>query len=201
VDITPEQLAKSERLRRHGHVSFHRARIEKLPFEDGSFDAVISNGVINLSADKRRSVRRGGACFGRADGSPSLTSSPTGESPRTARQADLWAACIAGQRDLYLEHIAAAGLELQVIQANPGYRCISEREQHTSHKYGAHKVSLLALKPVRTSRHTSHPDLGSGADVTQAAWEEGSTNTTSHQSKGPTHVPLPVPPTRASEAA
>ena len=54
VDITPEQLAKSERLRRDGHVSFHRARIEELPFEDGSFDAVISNGVVNLSADKRR---------------------------------------------------------------------------------------------------------------------------------------------------
>src|SRR5215218_11468599 len=34
VDITPEQLAKSERLRRDGHVSFRRARIEELPFED-----------------------------------------------------------------------------------------------------------------------------------------------------------------------
>src|SRR6266513_3472976 len=42
VDITPEQLAKSEHLRRGEHVSFHRARIEELPFEDGSFDAVIS---------------------------------------------------------------------------------------------------------------------------------------------------------------
>ena len=54
VDITPEQLAKSERLRRDEHVSFHRARIEELPFDDGSFDAVISNGVVNLSPDKRR---------------------------------------------------------------------------------------------------------------------------------------------------
>jgi arsenite methyltransferase len=36
-------------------VSFQRARIEELPFEDGSFDAVISNGVINLSADKTTS--------------------------------------------------------------------------------------------------------------------------------------------------
>ena len=61
VDITPEQLAKSERLRRDEHVSFRRARIEELPFEDGSFDAVISNGVVNLSADKRQGVRRGGA--------------------------------------------------------------------------------------------------------------------------------------------
>src|SRR5438045_9641658 len=44
VDITPEQLDKSERLRRDEHVRFLRARIEKLPFDDGSFDAVISNG-------------------------------------------------------------------------------------------------------------------------------------------------------------
>jgi arsenite methyltransferase len=54
VDITPEQLAKSERLRLDEHVSFRWARIEELPFENGSFDAVISNGVVNLSADKRR---------------------------------------------------------------------------------------------------------------------------------------------------
>src|SRR3954462_6956406 len=34
VDVTPEQLAKAERLRRHEHVSFHRTRIEELPFDD-----------------------------------------------------------------------------------------------------------------------------------------------------------------------
>jgi arsenite methyltransferase len=33
VDITPEQLAKSERLRRGEHVRFLRARIEELPFD------------------------------------------------------------------------------------------------------------------------------------------------------------------------
>src|SRR4051794_4910295 len=54
VDITPEQLAKSERLRRGDRVRFRRARIEELPFDDGAFDAVISNGVVNLSAEKRR---------------------------------------------------------------------------------------------------------------------------------------------------
>jgi hypothetical protein len=86
---------------------------------------------------------------------------------RTACQADLWAACIAGasQRDLYLEDIAAAGLELQLLQGNPGYRFTSERAQRTSDKYGAHSVSLLALKPVRASRHSCRPDLGGGADV------------------------------------
>ena len=70
----PSSLLKSERLRRDEHVSFQRARIEELPFEDGSFDAVISNGVVNLSADKRRVFAEAAACFGRADGSPSPTS-------------------------------------------------------------------------------------------------------------------------------
>ena len=73
---------------------------------------------------------------------------------RTACQADLWAACIAGasQRDLYLEDIAAAGLAVQLIHENPGYRFASERAQRTSDKYGAQSVSLLALKPEEVSK-------------------------------------------------
>jgi hypothetical protein len=56
--------------------------------------------------------------------------------------------------DLYLEDIAAAGLESLLVQGNPGYHFASERAQRTSDKYGAHTISLLALKPVRASRHT-----------------------------------------------
>ena len=178
VDITPEQLAKSERLRRDEHVSFRRARIEELPFEDGSFDAVISNGVVNLSADKRRVFAEAARVL-RPGGRLALADIVTERqiAARTACQADLWAACIAGasQADRYLEDIAAAGLELQLVQRNPGYRFTSERAQRTSDKYGAHSVSLLALKPLRASRHTSHPKLGGGADAAQAAPEEGST--------------------------
>jgi arsenite methyltransferase len=181
VDITPEPLAKSERLRRDEHVSFRHARIEELPFEDGSFDAVISNGVVNLSIDKRRVFAEAARVL-RPGGRLALADIVTERqiAARTACQADLWAACIAGasQSDLYLEDIAAAGLELHVLQGNPGYRFTSERAQRASDKYGAQSVSLLALRPVRTSRHTSHPDLGGGADAAPAAREEGSTNTT-----------------------
>jgi arsenite methyltransferase len=68
---------------------------------------------------------------------------------RTACQADLWAACIAGasEKKLYLDELASAGLELRVLQNNPSYRFTSERAQKTSRKYGAHSVSLLAVKP------------------------------------------------------
>jgi arsenite methyltransferase len=184
VDITPEQLAKAERLRRDEHVSFCRARIEELPFEDGSFDAVISNGVVNLSADKRRVFAEAARVL-RPGGRLALADIVTERqiAARTACQADLWAACIAGasQEGRYLEDIAAAGLELQLVQRNPGYRFTSERAQRTSDKYGAHSVSLLALKPLRASRHTSHPNLGGGADAAQAASEEGPINTKTTQ--------------------
>ena len=152
VDITPEQLARSERLRRDGHVSFRRARIEQLPFENGSFDAVISNGVVNLSADKGRVFAEAARVL-RPGGRLALADIVTERqiAARTACQADLWAACIAGasRRDLYLEEIAAAGLELQLVRDNPEYRFTSARAQRTSDKYGAQSVSLLALKPVR----------------------------------------------------
>jgi SAM-dependent methyltransferase len=184
VDITPEQLAKAARLVRDEPVSFRRARIEQLPFGDGWFDVVISNGVVNLSPDKRRVFAEAARVL-RPGGRLVLSDIVTQRqiAAHTADQAELWAACIAGasQTERYLAEIDAAGLELQLVQPNPGYRFMSERAQRTSEKYGAHSISLLALAPIRSSRHASDPDLGDGADVAQAASEEGSTNTTTTQ--------------------
>jgi SAM-dependent methyltransferase len=155
VDITPEQLGKAARLVRDGHVSFRRARIEELPFENDSFDVVISNGVVNLSPDKRRVFAEAARVL-RPGGRLALADIVTERqiAARTAAQAELWAACIAGasQRDLYLTDIAAAGLSLQLVQTNPGYRFTSERAQRTTEKYGAHSISLLALKPINTTQ-------------------------------------------------
>jgi hypothetical protein len=55
-----------------------------------------------------------------------------------------------------LDHIAAAGPELHMIQANPSYRFTNERPRRTSHKYGSHSVTLLALEPVAAFRHISN---------------------------------------------
>ena len=55
IDMTKAQLAKAERLRAGvglDQVHFIEGRIEDVPAADRSYDLVISNGVINLSADK-----------------------------------------------------------------------------------------------------------------------------------------------------
>jgi arsenite methyltransferase len=71
---------------------------------------------------------------------------------RTTCHAELWAACIAGasQRDDYLADIVAAGLDVHVVHDNPAYVFTSDRAQRTTEKYGAHSVSLLALKTTTT---------------------------------------------------
>jgi SAM-dependent methyltransferase len=56
VDMTPEMLAKSrenDQVLEMGEVEFREGLAEALPVEDGWADTVISNGVINLCADKR----------------------------------------------------------------------------------------------------------------------------------------------------
>ena len=56
VDMTTEMLAKADDTANRlelTHVVFRYGLAEALPVEDGWADAVISNGVINLCADKR----------------------------------------------------------------------------------------------------------------------------------------------------
>jgi arsenite methyltransferase len=55
VDMTPQMLAKARAAAAEmdaGNVEFVEGEAEKLPFEDGSFDVVVSNGVIDLIPDK-----------------------------------------------------------------------------------------------------------------------------------------------------
>ena len=57
IDMTEEMLTKSRRTASDmglGQAEFRDGLLEQLPIEDGWADAVISNGVINLCADKRR---------------------------------------------------------------------------------------------------------------------------------------------------
>jgi SAM-dependent methyltransferase len=57
IDMTEEMLAKSRATADRmslGYVEFREGLLEDMPVEDGWVDAVISNGVFNLCANKRR---------------------------------------------------------------------------------------------------------------------------------------------------
>jgi SAM-dependent methyltransferase len=94
IDMTAEMLAKSRATAvemEATHVEFREGLAEQLPVDDGWADAVISNGVINLCADKRavfdeiRRVLRPGGVLQFADianGRP--------VPPEALRDIDLW---------------------------------------------------------------------------------------------------------------
>jgi SAM-dependent methyltransferase len=152
VDFTPAQLGKAGALRdRDGfaQVRFVEARIDELPFADATFDAVISNGVINLSVVKHRVFAEAARVLrpgGRLALSDIVSERPLKE--RTRRNVELWAACIAGAipRDSYVKTIEGAGLELREVRRND-YRFISERALSACSTYGVASVSVVAVKP------------------------------------------------------
>jgi arsenite methyltransferase len=153
IDFTQEQLAKATRLRdRDGaeHIGFVEGRIDDLPFDDATFDAVISNGVINLSVVKSRVFAEAARVLrpgGRLALSDIVSGKPLKE--RTRRNVDLWAACIAGAipRSSYVEAIEAAGLEVRHVRRND-YRFISARALDACTTYEVRSLSLVATKPA-----------------------------------------------------
>jgi arsenite methyltransferase len=152
IDMTDAQLAKADQLAREygcANAEFRAGHIEQPPVEDGTFDCVISNGVVNLSPDKpavfaavARALRPGGR-LALAD-IVSETQLPEG----VTCDASLWAACIGGamQRDGYRAAIESAGLEIEAWRENPEYRFVSDRADNATQKYGVTSISLLARR-------------------------------------------------------
>jgi len=151
VDFTAEQLQKAEALASRngfGQVEFREGRIEGLPAEDGAFDCVISNGVINLSPEKERVFAEASRALrpgGRLAIADIVSEQQLKES--IVCDADLWASCIGGasQEDAYRTAIESAGFRIDEIRLN-SYSFISERARNASEKYGVKSVSLLAHK-------------------------------------------------------
>jgi SAM-dependent methyltransferase len=117
LDMTDEMLALArENQRRAGveNVEFLKGEIERIPLPDNSVDVVISNCVINLSADKDRVLREAFRVLkpgGRFAVSDVVT---RGEVPDAVRQNMLlWVGCIAGalQDAQYIAKLARAGFE------------------------------------------------------------------------------------------
>jgi ubiquinone/menaquinone biosynthesis C-methylase UbiE len=60
LDLTPEMLAHARAAAGRWsprNVAFEAGDVESMPFADDSFDAVISNGALNLAPDKEAAFR------------------------------------------------------------------------------------------------------------------------------------------------
>jgi SAM-dependent methyltransferase len=96
IDMTAEMLAKSRATARAmglGNVAFREGIIEAMPVETGWADVVISNGVINLCADKRgifSEIKRVLKPGGHLQFADIANSKPVPES--AIRNIDLWTA-------------------------------------------------------------------------------------------------------------
>ena len=127
LDMTDEMLALArENQRKAGveNVEFLKGEIENIPLPDNSVDVVISNCVINLSADKDRVLRetfrvlKPGGRFAVSD------VVVRGEVPaEVQRSLEMWVGCIAGalRDDEYAAKLAQAGFESVSIEPTRVY--------------------------------------------------------------------------------
>jgi SAM-dependent methyltransferase len=134
LDMTDEMLALArDNQRKAGadNVEFLKGEIEAIPLPDNSVDVIISNCVINLSADKDRVL---GEAFrvlkpgGRFAVSDVVT---RGEVPEQVRKHMLlWVGCIAGalEEGDYRAKLAAAGFEAIGVEPTRVYKVEDARE-------------------------------------------------------------------------
>jgi len=134
LDMTDEMLAlANENKRKAGvaNVEFLKGEIENIPLPDNSVNVVISNCVINLSADKDKVLREAFRVLkpgGRFAVSDVVT---RGEILPEIRQSVLaWVGCIAGalEENEYRSKLSAAGFEQVEIEPTRIYRAEDARE-------------------------------------------------------------------------
>jgi arsenite methyltransferase len=128
VDMTEEMVDKAKSIARdHGYhnVEFRLGEIEKLPVEDESVDAIISNCVINLSPDKSKVFREAYRALkpgGRLTVSDIVSEGALPDEIKSDSNA--WACCIGGalEHQEYLREIKEAGFEnVQVLSSKEFY--------------------------------------------------------------------------------
>jgi len=117
LDMTDDMLALArENQRKAGveNVEFLKGEIEQIPLPDNSVDVIISNCVINLSADKDRVLREAFRVLkpgGRFAVSDVVV---RGEVPAEVRRnVELWIGCVAGalEESVYASKLATAGFQ------------------------------------------------------------------------------------------
>ncbi|HEV2425356.1 MAG TPA: arsenite methyltransferase [Terriglobia bacterium] len=134
LDMTDEMLALARENQRKagvGNVEFLKGEIEEIPLPDNSVDVIISNCVINLSADKGKVLREAYRVLkpgGRLAVSDIVT---RGEiAPAVRKSLLLWAGCVAGAlaEEEYREKLNKAGFEQIGIEPTRIYRAEDARE-------------------------------------------------------------------------
>ena len=134
LDMTDEMLAlANENKRKAGfeNVEFLKGEIEQVPLPDNSVDVIISNCVINLSADKDLVIQEAFRVLkpgGRFAVSDVVT---RGEMlPEIRKNALLWVGCVAGalEESEYRGKLASAGFEQITLEPTRVYRIEDARE-------------------------------------------------------------------------
>jgi arsenite methyltransferase len=134
LDMTDEMLAlANENKRKAGidNVEFLKGEIEHIPLPDNSVDVIISNCVINLSADKDSVLREAFRVLkpgGRFAVSDVVT---RGEMlPEIRKSVLLWVGCVAGalEENEYRSKLASAGFEQIDLEPTRIYRVEDARE-------------------------------------------------------------------------
>jgi SAM-dependent methyltransferase len=117
LDMTDEMLQLAQRnLAKVGatNVEFHKGEMESMPLPDETFDAIISNCVINLSPDKDAVFREAFRVL-RTGGRVRVSDIVWTRPPTDAERDDLasWAGCVAGALEVeeYVGKLRAAGFE------------------------------------------------------------------------------------------
>src|SRR5215831_16335379 len=134
LDMTDEMLALArDNQRKAGieNVEFLKGEMEQIPLPEASVDVIISNCVINLSADKDRvlaeafRVLKPGGRFAVSD------VVVRGEVPPAIRKSvELWIGCVAGalEEQEYRDKLAKAGFEGIDVEATRVYRVEDARD-------------------------------------------------------------------------
>jgi 2-polyprenyl-3-methyl-5-hydroxy-6-metoxy-1,4-benzoquinol methylase len=134
LDITDEMLSlANENKRKAGvdNVEFLKGEIEHIPLPDNSVDVIISNCVINLSADKDRVLQEAFRVLkpgGRFAVSDVVT---RGEMlPEIRQNVLLWVGCVAGalEETEYCGKLASAGFEQIELEPTRVYRVEDARQ-------------------------------------------------------------------------
>jgi arsenite methyltransferase len=134
LDMTDEMLGLANQNKQKAgvkNVEFLKGKIENIPLPDNSVDVIISNCVINLSADKDRVLREAFRVLkpgGRVAVSDVVTRGPI--NPRIRESVLLWIGCVAGalEENDYRTKLADAGFEQVEIEPTRVYRIEDARE-------------------------------------------------------------------------